>query len=136
MPLLSTIRRVERGVLSVVLLLCTLDSCQVHLWFLFSSELSFFSPLMGVLFSKRMDIIAKYIVWLGPVTLNYTLLAWWKSFYLDWPLRRSSSSVTRVFFWKLEFFSENVGKNCEKGPKFCKKVKIYVIKYNLLNFYY
>ena len=46
--------------------------------------------LMGVLFSKRMDIIAKYIVWLGPVTLNYTLLAWWKSFYLDWPLRRSS----------------------------------------------
>ena len=63
--------------------------CRVHLC---SQTLVLFSSrLMGVLFSKRMDIIAKYIVWLGPVTLNYTLLAWWKSFYLDWPLRCHST---------------------------------------------
>ena len=48
----------------------------------------------------------------------------------------TTSSVTRTFFEMFDFFSENVEKNCEKGPKLCKKVKIYVIKYNLLNFYY
>ena len=39
--------------------------------------------------------------------------------------------MTRAFFGIFGFFSENVGKNCEKGPKLRKKVKIYVIKYNL-----
>ena len=46
-----------------------------------------------------------------------------------------AASVTRAFFESLNFLVKT-WKNCEKGPKLCKKVKIYVIKYNLLNFYY
>ena len=48
----------------------------------------------------------------------------------------TASSVTRAFFEIVDFFLVKMGKKCGKGPKSCKKVKIYVIKYNLLDFYY
>ena len=39
-------------------------------------------------------------------------------------------------FLKVWIFQSKCGKNCEKGPKLCQKVKIHVIKYNLQYFYY
>ena len=50
--------------------------------------------------------------------------------------RHNLVSVTRAFFEIFDFFSENVVKKCGKGQKLGEKVKIYVIKYNLLDFYY
>ena len=48
---------------------------------------------------------------------------------------RGLGRVTRELFEIFGFFSENVEKMW-KGPKLSKKFKIYVKKYNLLNFYY